>query len=253
MLLKDFLAVMESIAPRELALDYDNPGLIVGTEKNAIKKVLIALDCTTEVADEAKALGCDLVVTHHPLLFRAVKRICPDDPLSAPVFRLIKNGVGMFAAHTNLDSAEGGVNTTLCRLLGIRNETPVPPENLARAGELDEAISFSALAERVEKTLETKVRLAGPERPVKRVMVVGGSGGSEYAIAREVGADVLLTGECRHNEAIEAVAAGVNVIAAGHYETESVVLEPLKARLTELTSGVEYVISKAGNPLRTLR
>lgn len=252
MLIKDFLDVMESIAPRELALDYDNPGLIVGTERTEITKVLIALDCTEEVADEAKALGCDLVVTHHPLLFRAVKRISPFDPLSAPVYRLIKNGVGMFAAHTNLDSAEGGVNTELCRLLGIKNEKPVPPENLARVGELDESIGFSALAERVEKTLGTTVRLAGQDRPVRRIMVVGGAGGSEYGLAKEAGADVLITGECKHNEAIEAASIGVNVIAAGHYETESVVLLPLKGRLSELTNGVEYVISKAGNPLRTL-
>ncbi|MCR5611075.1 MAG: Nif3-like dinuclear metal center hexameric protein [Clostridiales bacterium] len=252
MLLKDFLDVMEEIAPRELALDFDNPGLIVGTEKKEIRRVLIALDCTQFVAEEAKELDCDLVVTHHPLLFRAVKKISPFDPVSAPVYRLIRYGIGMFAAHTNLDSAEGGVNTALCRLLGIENEIPVPPENLCRIGELAEETDFSAFAELCSKKLGTTVRVAGPERKVRRVMVCGGSGGSEYPLAREMGADVLVTGECRHNEAIEAEAAGVNVIAAGHYETESIVLEPLTERLRSLTEGVEYVISKAGNPLRTL-
>ncbi len=248
----DFFAVMEEIAPQELALSYDNSGLIVGMEGEDITRVLVALDCTVEVADEAKALGCDLVLTHHPLLFSPVKKLAPDDPVTAPVYRLIKHGVGMFAAHTNLDSAEGGVNTTLCRVLGVLNERPVPPEGLCRVGELAEATSFTAFAAKVEQVLGTKVRLAGQERTIKRVMVCGGSGGSEYPLAKELGADVLVTGECKHNQAIEAAFAGVNVIVAGHYETEAVVLPPLIAKLRLRTSGVEYLLSRAGTPLRSL-
>ena len=248
----DFFAVMEQIAPRELALEYDNPGLIVGMEGEEITRVLAALDCTLEVVEEARAHGCQLVLTHHPLLFTPVKKLSPEDPVTAPVFRLIKYGIGMFAAHTNLDSAEGGVNTTLCRVLGILNERPVPPDNLCRVGELAEETSFSAFAERTEKLLGTKVRVAGPERPVRRVMVCGGSGGSEYRLAAEVGAEVLVTGECKHSQAIEAVCAGVNVIAAGHFETESIVLPPLIAKLQLRTSGVEYLLSRSGTPLRSL-
>ena len=252
MLLAEFISAMESLAPRELALDFDNPGLIVGTERKEISRVLVALDCTAPVAEEAAALHCDLVLTHHPLLFHAVKHITPDDPVTAPVFKLIRSGIALFAAHTNLDSAEGGVNTTLCRLLGIENEKPVPPENLCRVGELPEETSFTAFAERVEAVLNTRVRVAGHERPVKRIMVCGGSGGSEYPLAAACGADVLVTGECRHNEAIEAVFAGVNVIVGGHFETERIVLEPLTERLRKLTPGVEYVFSKYGTPLRSL-
>ena len=252
MLLKDFLQAMESIAPRELALDFDNPGLIVGTEKEEISRVLVALDCTDAAVDEAVYYGCDLVLTHHPLLFRAVKSISPSDPVTAPVYRLIRSGVAMFAAHTNLDSAEGGVNTTLCRILGIENERPVPPENLCRVGELKEETSFSEFALFVEKALGTKVRVAGPERTVRRVMVCGGSGGSEYRFAANERADVLVTGECKHSEAIEAVTAGVNVIAAGHYETENIVLEPLVRRLRAMCPGVEFIMSKQRTPLRSI-
>ena len=252
MLKQDFYNAMQTIAPKELAFDYDNPGLIVGMEGQEINRVLVALDCTVAVADEAKRLGCDLVLTHHPLLFSPVKKILPDDPVTAPVFRLIKNGVGMFAAHTNLDSAEGGVNTCLCRLLGIKNETPVPPEGLCRIGELDSEISFTEFASQVQRILKTSVRVAGPERPVKRVMVCGGSGGSEYPLAAEMGADVLVTGECKHSQAIEAETAGVNLIVCGHYETEAIVLRPLIEMLEPLTPGVEYVLSSAGTPLRLL-
>ena len=252
MLLSDFINAMERIAPKETALDYDNPGLIVGTKNKRISRVLVALDCTVGVAREAKAKGCQLVLTHHPLLFRAVKHITPEDPVTAPVFELIENGVGMFAAHTNLDSAEGGVNTTLCRILGIINEKPVPPENLCRAGDLARPISFSEFARTVEERLKTKVRVSGPEREVRRVMVCGGSGGSEYALAANERCEVLVTGECKHSESIEANQAGVNVIAAGHYETEAIVLEPLIEMLRGMTEGVEYLLSEAGTPLRTI-
>jgi len=247
-----FFDAMEAIAPQALAMDYDNPGLIVGMEGQEINRVLVALDCTVQVADEAKSLGCDLVLTHHPLLFSAVKKLAPEDPVTAPVWRLIKYGVGMFAAHTNLDAAEGGVNTVLCRLLGIENEQPVPPDMICRVGELKEQMSFAAFAEGVERILNTKVRVSGEERMVKRIMVCGGSGGSEYPLAAACGADVLVTGECRHNQAIEAAAAGVNVIVAGHYETESIVLTPLIEALRKRTEGVEYILSKSGTPLRSL-
>ncbi|MBO4562016.1 MAG: Nif3-like dinuclear metal center hexameric protein [Clostridia bacterium] len=252
MKLEDLIDVMESIAPKELALDYDNPGLIVGREDKEIKRVLVALDCTSEAVDEAVRENCDLVLTHHPLLFNAVKSIRPEDPLTGPVYKLIRNGIAMFAAHTNLDSAEGGVNTELCRRLGIMNERPVPPENLCRVGELAEETSFSEFAAKVAKELETSVRAAGPEKPVRRVMVCGGSGGSEYPLAAACGADVLVTGECKHNQAIEAVFAGVNVIVAGHFETERVVLRPLIGMLRERTEGVEYILSKQETPLRTV-
>ena len=247
-----FFDAMQKIAPKELAFDYDNPGLTVGIEGDEINKVLVALDCTVAAADEAKRLGCDLVLTHHPLLFSAVKKISPDDPATAAVFRLIRNGVGMFAAHTNLDCAEGGVNTCLCRALGVKNEQPVPPDGLCRIGFLDEPVMFSCFAEEVERRLDTKVRVVGADRLVKTVMVCGGSGGSEYPLAAECGADVLVTGECKHSQAIEAQTAGVNIIVCGHYETESVVLLPLIKALRPLTPGVEYVLSTEGNPLRPL-
>ena len=249
---EDFFAAMEEIAPRELALDFDNPGLIVGFEGDEINRVLVALDCTADTVEEAREKGCDLVLTHHPLLFSPVKRIDPLDPVTGVVYRLIRYGIGMFAAHTNLDSAEGGVNTTLCRLLGIENEQPVPPDMLCRVGELAEETDFSAFASAVERALGTKVRVSGPERRVKRVMVCGGSGGSEYPLAAACGAEVLVTGECKHSQAIEAAFAGVNIIVAGHYETEAIVLPPLIEMLKERTGGVELILSGSGTPLRTL-
>ena len=106
MKLNDFINVMDGIAPRELAMDWDNPGLLIGTEKQDIKKVLVALDCSMATAKEAAEWGADLMLTHHPVFFRAVKHILPDDPETAAPYILLRNGIGLFAAHTNLDAAD---------------------------------------------------------------------------------------------------------------------------------------------------
>ena len=140
MKLSDFIAAMDNFAPRETALSFDNVGLLIGTERKEISRVLVALDCTLDVAREAAQKDCDLVLTHHPLLFNAVKRILPDDAVTAPVFCLIRNDIGLFAAHTNLDAAKSGVNAELCRLLGIQNPMPVGEEGIMRIGKLAEPV-----------------------------------------------------------------------------------------------------------------
>ena len=121
MKLNDFINVMDGIAPRELAMDWDNPGLLIGTEKQDIKKVLVALDCSMATAKEAVEWGADLMLTHHPVFFRAVKRILPDDPETAAPYILLRNGIGLFAAHTNLDAADGGVNDCLAGVFSLEN------------------------------------------------------------------------------------------------------------------------------------
>ena len=244
--LKAFIETMNRLAPPETALSFDNCGLVVGTERTEIKKVLVALDCTVSVADEAAAIGADLVLTHHPLLFGAVKRIMPDDPDTAAVYKLIRNGIGLFCAHTNLDAAEGGVNTELCRILGLRNAVVVPPENIMRVGDLDAAMPLDAFARLVSEKLSAAVLIAGSDRPVRRVAVMGGSGGGDCAYAKEYGADVYVTGECKHSQAIAAGVMGLAVITAGHYETENPVLRPLIEYLQANTDGVEYILSRSG-------
>ncbi len=252
--LQAFIEIMNALAPKESALSFDNCGLLIGTEKKEIKKVLAALDCTPAVADEAAEIGADLVLTHHPLMFSAVKQILPDCPATAAVYKLIRNGIGLFAAHTNLDAAEGGVNTALCDLLGIRNAVAVPPENIMRIGELEKETTLFEFAKLVEEKLDTTALIAGADRPVRRVAVMGGSGGGDCALAAEYGADVYLTGECKHSQALEAGVMGLAVIAAGHFETENPVLRPLVEYLQANTDGVEYILSRKNAPVfRALR
>lgn len=114
MKIENFLSVCEAMAPRAMALDFDNPGLLVGPDHDEIHKVLVALDCTEAVAREAVNWGADLVLTHHPMFFSGIKRFTPCDPGTSAAYILARNGIGLFAAHTNLDAAQGGVNDALC-------------------------------------------------------------------------------------------------------------------------------------------
>ena len=245
MKLSDFTAAMERIAPKELALEFDNPGLLIEPDHDEIKSVLVALDCTVDVAKEAAETGADLVLTHHPLFFYPVKKMAYSEPETAAACILLRNGIGMFAAHTNLDAAGGGVNDTLCELLGIEKTTPVD-EGVGRVGTRKEAVSLAAFAALVERTLQTRVRVAGDRNAkIKRVAVLGGSGASAIRPALAEGADVLVTGEVKHSDAIDAHTLGLNLIVAGHYETERIVLEPLIRRLQNECFDVKYKLSRA--------
>lgn len=248
MLLNDFIDIMNKLAPQETALGFDNVGLIIGTDRKQIKRVLVALDCTLAVAHEAVEIGADLVLTHHPLLFSTVKRISPECPQTAAVYTLIRNGIALFSAHTNLDAAEGGVNTELCRLFGLQDTISVGEDSIMRVGNLPETMMLDDFAAMVQKKLNTVARISGSNTPVSRIAVIGGSGGAEYEQAHEAGAQVLVTGECKHSDAIAASVLNLNIIAAGHYQTENPVLIPLAAYLRSNTEGVEYMISKVNTP-----
>ena len=174
-----------------------------------------------------------------------MKKMAYSEPETAAACILLRNGIGMFAAHTNLDAAGGGVNDTLCELLGIEKTTPVD-EGVGRVGTRKEAVSLAAFAALVERTLQTRVRVAGDRNAkIKRVAVLGGSGASAIRPALAEGADVLVTGEVKHSDAIDAHTLGLNLIVAGHYETERIVLEPLIRRLQNECFDVKYKLSRA--------
>ncbi len=245
MQLDAFVAAMERIAPPELALDFDNPGLLIGPERREIRKVLVALDATTAVAQEAAQTGADLVLTHHPLFFTPVRHILPDDPDTAAAYQLIRHGIGLYAAHTNLDAAAGGVNDVLCELLGLTDIIPYDG-GVGRIGTLQKAMRLDAFVRRTNELLHTNARFSGAaDRIVTRVAVLGGAGGDSFSNAHALGADVLLTGEMKHHEAINAAALGIAAVVGGHYETERIVLPRLICRLQSETNDVQYNVTRA--------
>ncbi len=242
--LAEFCACMESIAPRGLALDFDNVGLLVEPDHTEIKKVLLALDCTTVTAREAIDLGVDLLMTHHPQFFHGVKSIGFSSPNTGAAALLLRHGIGHFAAHTNLDAAEGGVNDTLAALLGLHDVMTIPPENIGRVGTLPRPMKLSALVGRCNEQLGSHAAYAGDhDRLISRVAVLGGAGGGDIEYARDAGADAYITGEAKHNQILEAREMDMPLILCGHYETEQVVLKSLQYRLQILAPDVQYTIT----------
>lgn len=247
MTVHEFCEMMECIAPRALAMEGDRIGLLIGTDRKEIRKVLVALDLTVDVAKEAIQGGFDLVLTHHPIFFDPVSFIDPDRFETAAAYRLIRNGIGHFAAHTNLDAAEGGVNDALAERLGLSDVRPLPPDRLGRIGELEHEMPFSEFITRCERALDTKARIVGyPDRLIRTVACIGGAGGDDVEAVHLAGCDAYVTGEMKHHQALEAAYLGLSCCVLGHYETEIVVLKPLIDRLQHVKNDVQYVLTQTG-------
>ena len=247
MKIQDFCNLMEQIAPSELALRDDRIGLLIGTDRPEIKRVLVALDLTVPVAEEAIKGDYDLVLTHHPIFWEPVTSIDPNRFETAAAYRLIRHGIGMFAAHTNLDAAVGGVNDVLAGLIGLAEIRPLPPENLGRIGVLKEPMPFAAFASLCETALCTKARIVGnPNDLIRTAAVIGGSGGGDVLFAAEAGCDAFVTGEMKHHQALEAEWLGLHCCVLGHYETENIVLKPLIDRLQQENFDVQYHLTQSG-------
>ncbi len=245
MKLIDFLDMMERIAPRALAMEGDNVGLLVGTDRKEIKCVLVALDCTPAVAREAVEIGADLVLTHHPLFYHSIKRFGPEYVDSAAAYILARNGIGMYAAHTNLDSVFGGVNDVLANLLGLINVYPLEPDGLGRVGELPKPVSLGALIDKCQEVMHCSCRFCGDlNASVLKVAVMGGSGGGDIYEAFKSGAEVFVTGEATYSQGIDADTLGLKLITCGHYESERIVLNPLISRLQNEKNDVQYRLTK---------
>ena len=245
----DVLNMVDQIAPYELAEEWDNPGFLFGRKNAEVMRVVVALDLTQQTVDEAKALGAQLIVTHHPIMFSAVKRVTDETREGRLMLDMAQAGIAHIAAHTNLDAAPGGVNDTLMKLMGAQN---VRGEGFVRAGELEEGMTFGMLCARAQQKLHAAVRAYGAaDTPVHVLGCCSGAGGSELDDAMALGADCYITGEIRHHEALDAVDKGCCVIEAGHFETENPVCEVLAAALQNAADALQYnltVFCLKGNP-----
>ncbi len=245
MKLQDWIARLEQIAPPTLAEEGDNVGLLIGPEQDAVRRVLVALDCSVEVAREAVDGQFDMVLTHHPLFYRPVRHMLPDDPQTAAAYILIRHGIGLYASHTNLDNAAGGVNDVLADVLGLTNPVPFG-DGMGRVGTIIKETTLAAFTAFTERTLGVRAQLIGPlDAPVRRVAVLGGSAAFAAKDAKAVGADVFITGDITHHQAHDILALGIPCISAGHYETEKVVLRPWIDRLQKVTDDVQYQLAHA--------
>ena len=245
MTVQDIFDFLNEKAPFASAEEWDNPGLLVGDPRREVGRVLVALDATTGAVDTAVALGADLIVTHHPVIFAPLKRLEAD---SIP-YRLAAEGLSLIAAHTNLDKAQGGVNDTLADRLGLENVTTAQ-DGFTRIGVLPSERTARDFAAHVAHALDAPVRYAG-ESPVTTVAVCGGGGGD--FIAGCVGlADAYVTGEVKHHEWLSA-AGCINVVEAGHYATEVPVVDTLVEWLENAFPTLSVTVYRDGNPYDVIK
>ena len=254
---RDIEQYLYAWAPRELAESWDNVGLLVGDPEAEVRRVLVALDVTPQVVAEAIEKDCQLIAAHHPVMncaWHQVQTVRTDDRQGRVLTELIRHGIAAICMHTNLDAAEGGVNEVLAGIFGMRNWEPFAG-GCGRVGEVD-PIPVPELAKKAQDALGKRCNLpeTGPAvqvkytdsgRPVRRLAVISGAGGSLFEAAIAVGADCLLTGEANHHHACDAARLGLSLIAAGHYATEFPVTEAVAERLRAAFPELEVLVSTA--------
>ena len=235
MTVEQLIKALDERIPKQLSEPWDNDGGDVVPDKNAtVSGVLCALDCTSVAINRAIELGCNVIVTHHPLVFKPLGAIVCDDSVGKRVIECIKRGISVISFHTRLDIIEGGVNDTLADIIGLKNVESFI--SYGRIGDVDE-IGFSDFANHIANSLslcECSLSLVRSRDTVKRVALVSGCGKDEIGDAFFAGADTFITGEVMHNHMIDCKEMGMNLICGTHYATERIVLPVLKGIVEEL-------------------
>ncbi|MEF2919999.1 MAG: Nif3-like dinuclear metal center hexameric protein [Acutalibacteraceae bacterium] len=238
----DIYTYINSFAPFDTAFDYDNVGVLVGDKNAIVDNVLVALDITPEVILEAQKLGANMIISHHPVIFKPIKSLSDK---SVP-YMLAQRGITALSAHTNLDLSPKGVNICLAKALGLTN-IYLHSQGIA-VGDLpvENPISPKQLALLVKDNLNCNgVRYTDSDNEILRVAVGGGACGEYIYLAKELGANAFLTGEIKHNYILEAYDINLTVVDAGHYKTEDIVIDYLVEQLSKEFPNVSFTKSCA--------
>lgn len=251
---KEIYRELDALIPRSLSASWDNDGLMVCPDgEREVRRVLLSLDATAAVCREAD--GCELILTHHPVIFRRQGDVSSERPLGEKIISLIKKDVAVMSFHTRFDACDGGMNDILARKFGLSNVQKFGDDEaptLARIGDVDK-ISTPELCEKVKLTLGTpRLLCADARKPIKRLAVCGGGGGDFLIPALELGADAIITGECSYNSAIDARDAGITVIEAGHYYTEAVFAAFFEEFFAKNHPNIEVVRSRVGCEIQAI-
>lgn len=258
MILSEIIEELDKIAPREMALDWDNSGLLVGESDSEIKKILIALDCDDAVVKEAKRVGADLIITHHPLIFSPLKSVTTSDFIGKRVVRLIQNNISLFAMHTNFDvnvmaglaAEKMGLSDTRCLEKTYTSEAG-EELGIGVTGDIF-AVNLKELSEKVKEAFDREhvVVYGKLDKLISRVSICPGSGKSTIKYAISEGADVLITGDIDHHSGIDAVANKLAIIDAGHYGIEQIFIDYMKKTLDEVLADkdIEILVQQRKEP-----
>lgn len=252
---RQIIDIVDEIAPFSLAESWDNSGLQAGDPGWQVSKILIALDVTDKALFEAEKLGCDMLITHHPLIMSPEKKIDFSKMPGAAIMTSARARIAVVSAHTNLDKAQDGLNDYLAQKLGIsctnvffadamQNESAGQIQGLGRIGRLDGAMTLEQLACRIKKKLGIpRVRIIGnPGNMVSTAALCSGSGGSLTTQFLGSGMDVYITGDLKYHEARDIEAYGKSAVDVGHFSSESIAVELLKKRLGKMFDAEKYEI-----------
>ena len=238
--INDIMNAFGIVAPLKLAEDFDNAGLLVGDPSCSVDKVLVALDITQSVIEEAIELSCGLIVSHHPLFFKLGKTINPGVCPEGKLFSLLENKIAAICMHTNMDIAKSGVNDMLIEKIGLApcGSFSVVDDSLesyiGRLGKTNAPMSAVEFAKQVKLSLGCDgVKVLDAGKAVNVVGVVGGAGGGMAKEAQDAGCDTYVTSEVKHHQFIEALELGINLIDAGHYYTERFITDRFEEILSK--------------------
>lgn len=245
MLVKEIMEVLEELSPTRYACDWDNVGLILGSEEKEVRKVLVAVDIHQGIVKQAVEEGVDLIVSHHPMIFKGMKQIRKEDFLGRKVIELIQNDIAVYAMHTNFD-IKGSMGEIAAGKLWLANmEVLVPTEEEVGLGIIGEMahLNLRSFSFVVKDTFEVdNVKVYGNlNELVHRIAVLPGSGRSAIRAAVEKGADVLITGDISHHDGLDAAEMGLKVIDAGHYGIEKIFIDFVSDYLKEHCPDLEVV------------
>ena len=246
--LKDMLKILDVMAPFSSAEEWDNPGFQVGFLSDEVEKVLISLDPTIKALQKAIEIDAELLLTHHPLMFKGLTTINPDAYPGDVIAEALKSRVSIVSVHTNLDIAKGGINDILAGMIGLKDlEALITKEGsnntlegLGRIGCLPQPMSLAEIAGVVMDAVGSDglTVMGAADREIKKVAILGGAGGSELGQASQKNADLYITGDVRHHEALTAESLGLALIDAGHFNMERAAMhvfaDQLRDRLKQL-------------------
>lgn len=250
-IVNDIILEMENIAPPYLKEDFDNVGLMVGDRNKKVKKVLLALDCTMNVIEEGKNNDVDLIITHHPLIFRKPSSITTDTLQGRKIIELIKSDISLYSSHTNLDSVEEGLNSTIVSILGFDNSILIEknPKNnkagLGRVVELQEEMSLENLVKNIKAKLNIdNLRVVAGKKNISKIAIINGSGQDFFGKAVVMGADCIITGDTTYHFASDYKEMGISIVDVGHFASEQVVFFEVMNKLKDQFKDIEFVLSK---------
>lgn len=267
MIIKDITSALEAWAPLSLQEHYDNSGLILGNANTHVKKVLICFDLKPEVIEEAITLGADLIISHHPAIFKGLKHLDPSTLIGSMLKKSLAHNISWYAMHTNLDNIMDGVNKMLSDLLGLKDRHPVMPAETIRQDRgtviIEETgVGIVGISEKIyggEELLKVLKNVTGvpvirhsgniPLDGVRRIALCGGAGVFLVDKALALGADVLITGDVRYHDFFDAAAKGLWVVDVGHFESEQFAKQTLLRFFTKKFPTFAALVSEKETPV----